>query len=99
MFAIACQAPHSQPSSSGTAARRTASLPVAYDRTIPHSRDVSDGIDKPRDCRQMRRVVHRIFNLHLNVPDWVSPKEGRVGPCLQMVAGHARVVYTRATDQ
>jgi len=51
-----------------------------------------------RDCRQMRRMVRQIFNLHLKVLDWASPKGGRVDPCLQIVAGHARVVVWE-TDQ
>jgi hypothetical protein len=47
------------------------------------AKDVSDGIDKPRNCRHMRRMIRQLFNLHLDFLDFCI---------LQALAGHARFV-------
>jgi hypothetical protein len=48
MTIIGCLKIESQLSSPDIAVRRTASLPLAYDRAIQYSRDVSDRTEKPR---------------------------------------------------
>jgi len=49
------------PSSPGIAVRRTASLPLAYDRAIQYSRGGSDRAEKPRRTGRIQLVVATSF--------------------------------------